>query len=65
MAPRPCHRLGHERVEGHVLDRRVALVAARQLDEVAHEPAELLGLADHVAQQRAPFALLELGAARA
>ena len=46
----------------HVLDRRVALVAAGQLDEVAHEPAELLGLADHVAQQRAPLALLELGA---
>ena len=45
VAPRPRHRLGHQRVERHVLDRRVALVAARQLDEVAHEPAELLGLA--------------------
>ena len=45
MAPRPRDGLGHELVQRDVLDRRVALVAAGQLDEVAHEPAELLGLA--------------------
>jgi len=55
-------RAGHQGVQRHLLDRRIALVAAGQLDEIAHQPAELLRLLRHVAQQRAPLALLELSA---
>ena len=52
----------HQLVQRDVLERRIAVVAAGQLDQIAHQPAELLGLAHHVAQEGAPLAFLELGA---
>ena len=62
MAAGALDRLGHHPVELDVLERRVGRVAARELDEVADQAGQLLGLADHVAQEGAPLALLELGA---
>ena len=62
MSARALDRLRHQSLERDVLQRRVALVPARELDEVADQGSELLGLPDHVAQDRAPLALLDLGA---
>ena len=54
MAARPLDRLGHQRVESHVLGHvRAGCVVARELDHVADQRGELLGLLHHVVEQRA------------
>ena len=58
VAPGADDRLGHELVEAHVLGRRRRLAVARQRDEVGDEVAELLGLLDHVVEQRAAVDLV-------
>ncbi len=54
---RARHRLLHELIEPHVLDRVGRLLLARQLDEVADQAAQLLQLLDDVAQQPPPLLL--------
>ena len=53
MPPRALDRLGDERVEPHVVRLVGRLVAARELDQVGDERRQLLGLVDHVGEQRA------------
>jgi hypothetical protein len=53
MAPRPLDRLGDQHVEPHVLDGHVALLVAGELDHVADQRSQLLGLLHHVGEQRA------------
>ena len=53
MPARALHGLGHERVEADVLHRVGRLLAAGELDHVAHERGELLRLLDDVGEQGA------------
>ena len=51
MAAGALDRVRDERVEAHVLDAGLGLVAARQVDEVGDEHGQLVELGDEVAQQ--------------
>ena len=50
VAARALERLADERVQPHVLQLLLGLVAARELDQVRHQRGELLGLLDHVVE---------------
>ncbi len=62
VAARAVQRLLGQPVQAELLDVRRRRVAARHLDQIGDEGAELLALLDHVGEQPVAVLLIELGA---